>query len=304
MPTINPTLPNDGEDADAIDISGPILAILSVINGNIDQDNVKPGSLPWSVMGTILDSIEGTALKDDANVKKYRQEAKIQFIASGLDWAALSGLNATMSGGTLYTSDGGRAVVAAIATRAFTATKDTYVSIGPGGSVSYQEVTVGAAAPTLATNYVWLAKVVTSGSAITSIVTVGGDSNGNVYRPSYGEIQYTRTFANGTWGIKKTITLTGNGMIAGVVAAELAVDIAFPIKFKSPPTVVADATGYKSPNAAFDPAGVADDWSGQKASGIKVTRDGFKLRMRRVDGSSYSTGTDYYYTFICVGEVN
>lgn len=52
MPTVNPTLPNDGEDADAIDISGPILAILSVLNGHIDEDNLEDGGVILSKLAT------------------------------------------------------------------------------------------------------------------------------------------------------------------------------------------------------------------------------------------------------------
>lgn len=52
MPTVNPTLPNDGEDADAVDVSGPILAILSVINGHIDEDNLEDGGVILSKLAT------------------------------------------------------------------------------------------------------------------------------------------------------------------------------------------------------------------------------------------------------------
>lgn len=52
MPTVNPTLPNDGEDADAIDISKPILAILSVLNGHVDEDNLEDGAVLLSKLAT------------------------------------------------------------------------------------------------------------------------------------------------------------------------------------------------------------------------------------------------------------
>lgn len=48
MPLVDLTstpLPNDDENADAIDIAGPISAILAVLNGHIDADNIEPGSL-------------------------------------------------------------------------------------------------------------------------------------------------------------------------------------------------------------------------------------------------------------------
>ena len=52
MPTVNPTLPNDGEDADAVDIIGPILAILSVLNGHVDEDNLEDGAVLLSKLAT------------------------------------------------------------------------------------------------------------------------------------------------------------------------------------------------------------------------------------------------------------
>jgi len=173
MPLVDLTsapLPNDDENADASDVSLPIQAILAVLNGHVDTTNIEPGGLAWSVMASFTDSILATAMKDSANLEKYRLEASVSFVASGLVWSALSGLNAAMNAGVLYATDGKRVSVAAIATRAFTASKDTYVSAAPAGSISYQEVANGATQPALTSGYNWLAKVVTSGSAVTSVV--------------------------------------------------------------------------------------------------------------------------------------
>lgn len=175
MPLVDLTgapLPNDDETADAGDVSLPIQAILAVVNGHIDTTNIEPGGLAWSVMGTLSKDIPGSAMEDDSNVKLYRDEANIQFVVSGLEWSALSGLNGAMSAGTFYSPTGTRIEVAAIATRAFNASKDTYASISPSGSISYQEVANNAAAPALGTNYQWLAKVVTNGSAITTVTSM------------------------------------------------------------------------------------------------------------------------------------
>lgn len=49
MPFVSPTLPNDGESADAGDISGPFLALLAVFNGHIGSDNLEPGTIPASI---------------------------------------------------------------------------------------------------------------------------------------------------------------------------------------------------------------------------------------------------------------
>lgn len=45
MPQVNPVLPNQGETADAGDISVPFLALLAVFNGHIGADNLEPGTI-------------------------------------------------------------------------------------------------------------------------------------------------------------------------------------------------------------------------------------------------------------------
>jgi microcystin-dependent protein len=54
MPLVNPTLPADGENADASDIVGPIQAILAILNGNIDQDNLADGGITLAKLGSTL----------------------------------------------------------------------------------------------------------------------------------------------------------------------------------------------------------------------------------------------------------
>jgi hypothetical protein len=53
----------------------------------------------------------------------------------------------------------------------FTASKDTYVSVNfSNGDIHYEEVANGAAAPALPPRSLWIAKVVTNGAGITSVV--------------------------------------------------------------------------------------------------------------------------------------
>lgn len=169
MPTISPTLPNDGETIDAQDVNGPFNAILGVLNGNVDQDNIKPGSLPWSVMDSFSDQIPASAMKDSGNLEKFRADAKISFIASGLVWSALTGLNGSMTLGQYYSNSGILLPITGITSYAFTASRDTYISIGQNGSIGYSVVNNNAAQPALPANSNWLAKVVTSASAVTSV---------------------------------------------------------------------------------------------------------------------------------------
>jgi len=48
MAVIAVTLPNDGETADAADLSNPINTIVDLLNGNLDADNLKPNSITTS----------------------------------------------------------------------------------------------------------------------------------------------------------------------------------------------------------------------------------------------------------------
>ena len=169
MPTISPTLPNDGETIDAQDVNGPFNAILGVLNGNIDGTNVKPGSLPWSVMDSFSEQIPASAMQKSGNLELFRQHAKISFIPDGLVWSALTGLNAGMTSGQYYSNSGILLPITAVTSRAFTASRDTYVSIGQNGSLGYSEVANNAAQPALPSNSNWLAKVVTNGSAVTGV---------------------------------------------------------------------------------------------------------------------------------------
>lgn len=186
MPLVDLTstpLPNDDENADAIDIAGPISAILAVLNGHIDRDNIEPGSLPWSVMDTFTGEIPADAMEDDGNSKKYRDEAGIGFISSGVVVSNVSGLNGAVSAGVIYAPDGQRSAVSAVASRAYTASKDTYVDVAPNGSISYSEVANGAAPPTLTAGYMRVALVVTDSTEITAVHDLAARRDGEGWRP-------------------------------------------------------------------------------------------------------------------------
>lgn len=163
------TLPNDGDRIRAADHNVPINKILTEVNGNLDSTNIAPNSLPWGVMGSFTNEIPATAMEDSGNLEKFRLDAAISFIPDGLVWSTLSGLNGQMTSGHFYSTTGLLLTVAAIATRAFTASKDTYVYIDSAGVVQYSEVANGAAQPSLAAGAKWLSKVVTGASTISSI---------------------------------------------------------------------------------------------------------------------------------------
>jgi hypothetical protein len=190
------TYPNNG-DRIKVENYNPILqAIITELNGGLDSANIETASLPWEVMASFTNKIPAASMQDDANVKKYRDESSISFVASGCVWSATSGLNATMTSGVVYTPDGSRHALSTIATRAFTASKDTYVDVTTAGAVTYSEVANGAAASALATDAIRIAKVVTNGSAVTGVTQTGIDSLGNLI---YNTSLLTTSGTNGTW---------------------------------------------------------------------------------------------------------
>ncbi|MBO1267095.1 hypothetical protein [Arthrobacter cavernae] len=167
MTLVSPSQSNPGDEIKAANVNDPVNQIAAVVNGNIDNTNISSVSGAKVQAGTINASAMDTA----TNVETRLSESLGNFVASGCVWSAISGLNGTMTAGVVYIN-GKRIVVAAITSQAFVASKDTYVSIDVNGTVGIANaVANNAASPTLPANSVWLAIVVTSGSAITSVNT-------------------------------------------------------------------------------------------------------------------------------------
>lgn len=121
-------------------------------------------------------------LGNDGRLVDTLDELTGDFVFTGGIWSLTSGLNGAMTALAAYIN-GYKNTLAAIAARAFTINKDTYIDIlkDPSThafSVVYTEVANGAAAPALAANSIRLAKVITNGSTITSVVQFGLDANG------------------------------------------------------------------------------------------------------------------------------
>lgn len=205
----------DGTGIDASDVNTPFNAIYNEFNGNISSDNILNGS------------IAPADLTASANIEQFRQDACVDFIVSGLGVTTSAGLIGAIASGVVYIG-GIRLAPTGNPSKTFTASKDTYVDLDTGGGLVYTEVTNGAASPALTSGYFRLAKVVTSGVAITSIEITGFDSLGNVYsnKNAFGFTQvYFPTLQN-SWVDYDTNTYgrphytkdkTGTVMIHGLV---------------------------------------------------------------------------------------
>lgn len=102
-------------------------------------------------------------------------EMAYDFVYSGMVWSADSigsTRNGSMTSGTIYIN-GRRLSISAVSARSFTASKDTYVdlldNLDGTGTLVYTEVANGATAPSLASNSVRIAMLVTGASAITAV---------------------------------------------------------------------------------------------------------------------------------------
>lgn len=151
-----------------------------VDNGNTTAEvAIVKMTTSWS---DTLISLLGVSLQDNGKLKttslddffKPVEVNKVPYVASGGIIAISAGLIGTFSNIVFYYG-GLRQVKTGVPNKTYTASKDTYVDITSAGVVSYNEVANGAAAPALAALSIRLAKVVTSGAAITSIVQTASD---------------------------------------------------------------------------------------------------------------------------------
>lgn len=126
-------------------------------NGNVEGGgiNIKAGSINTSDLSAAVSPIN----RWDESFNDYT--------VSGMLPATSANLASDISAGVSYVS--GYRVETAATNHTYTASKDTYVYINKGSYFVYSEVANGASAPATPSNTLLLAKVVTSGSAITSV---------------------------------------------------------------------------------------------------------------------------------------
>lgn len=163
VPQVNP---NDEITNDSVN-QGPN-ALAAAVNGHLDDSNIEQLSGTKISAGTTPASV----MTDSGNVEKRFDEAFADYVIDGCVWSALSGLNGSMTTGHISVQ-GKRLTAPAIATHAFTASKDTYVYLDSSGLPVYTgEVANGAAAPVQPANTVQTYMVTTSATAITSVTDV------------------------------------------------------------------------------------------------------------------------------------
>lgn len=177
-------------EASAVDFAGHIdsgkVEIDAIADGQTDLGSkvgdiivIRPNT-PWA---DNLHDVIAEAHQDSGKLKttsldefyKPSEVTAVPFVASGGVIAQTTGLTATFSN-IVYYINGQRYSKTSVANKTFSASKDTYVDIGIDGTVDYNEVANGAAAPAVAADHIRLALVVTNGSAITRIQQYGTDN--------------------------------------------------------------------------------------------------------------------------------
>lgn len=283
MPTISPDLPDDGESIDASDVNVPFNAILALLNGGLDGDNISPTSLPWSVMASFTNQIPASAMQDSGDLELFRSEDSFMSIASGLVWSQVSGLNGTMTAGVVYSTSGVRLSVSSIASRAFTASKDTYVSVSSAGAIAYSEVANGASIPALTAGHQWDYKVVTDGSAITSVEDM---------RKLPGQLSGNRS-NNGSFFIGGYRIEFGWVRITYSASPNLTGAVTFKQAFNDRPVVVAICGGDHATLQTYGSGG--NNVSGRIITKAhSVTTTGFTAHIHEGAGSNFGSG----YAFV------
>jgi len=177
MPTVTVPQVNPNDEVTALSVNQGPNALASVVNGQLDDANINTISGSKISAGTLPASAADT----NSNPETRESETVGDIVASGLIWSATSGLTGSMTAGVAYVN-GKRLAVSAVASYVFTATRDTYVYVDSNGVIQYNPLTVGTAQPTTPAGNILLAKVVTSASAITSVLDLRVTNVSEVWR--------------------------------------------------------------------------------------------------------------------------
>jgi hypothetical protein len=172
MGVVSPSQVSSGDEITASSINTPINQLAAVINGNVDSNNIAAN-------GVTTSNLTDAAVTEQ-KLTHRPSEYLADFVASGGVVAQSAGLVGTFSNIVYYIA-GVRYTATSVANKTYTASKDTYVDVNSSGTPAYNEVANGATAPSLTAGYIRVAKVVTSGAAITSVTQYGKENAVQIY---------------------------------------------------------------------------------------------------------------------------
>jgi len=160
----SPVAPTNAQILAAIGAGNPyiVLATINVANGftSINSGNITDARAFARISGG-----DSVFQSDFAN-----------YVHSGLTIPTSASLTTTAAAGVIY-FNGNKVSVSTDNGHTYTASSDTYVDVSNTGVFTYSGVANGAAAPALTASSIRIAKVVTSGTAVTGVLQAGWDSN-------------------------------------------------------------------------------------------------------------------------------
>lgn len=170
------------------------------------DDVVEGLAVSHSQDGKLKNAAVKEALGADGNLVQTISETVGDGVVSGGIWSSTN-LLANMTALVAY-FDGLRVTSPAITSKVLTATRDTYVRLAKDGTISYAEVTVGAAEPTLPADTITISKLTTNATVVTANTSL---NRGVVKAENIDFTTFQPTaFGAGTTSNKDTNTVVAN----------------------------------------------------------------------------------------------
>lgn len=164
--------------------------IYQKVNSSIQTDNIEDDTLTEADMADEI----------NPRIRTY-EGAACELVYSGFLSSTTSGtLVGSVPGGTAYPR--GFRIVKSSTPKTFTASRWTYVDLDQNGNFTYQEVTIGSAAPSVAVNSIRLERVSTDGTQIVDVqdlrTTSCAQGSFSVITSATGEPNLDDVLRNGT----------------------------------------------------------------------------------------------------------
>jgi hypothetical protein len=136
-----------------------------------------------------------------------------------------------------------------------------------------------------------------------------------IYETDTGKDSYYdgTAWRNGALGISRNLNGTvdilggaeiqmGMWKLAGSGTGVMSVVLTFPVAFASRPLAVfANTYGYMATSGAWNPGGTVN-WEGWTANAGEATATQVMIRLRRNDGATFTTTSDYYFNWLAIGQ--
>lgn len=192
---------------DSTDSDNPGALVFKVVAGTAAATPAAPddtaiqtsvgGSNPWLLLAQVavangFSTIINGNITDlrpvTSTVARLADSGMADYVGSGLLFSQSSGLTGQLTTGYCFID--GEIINKSYFKHLFAASKDTYIDLPKASKPTslddlvYTAVTNGDPSPALAANSIRLAKAVTDGSGITSVVASGQDTLGNLIRPT------------------------------------------------------------------------------------------------------------------------